>query len=77
MQLESLSPQGHALLALLGLMRHSMSPSGHYDGAIYDVSSKAQSQLFVSGLDYSEASAIYNFDDELQAIGWIAKAVAA
>ena len=77
MQLESLSPQGHALLALLGLMRHSMSPAGHYSGAAYDVAAKAQSALFVHGIEYPEASDLYRFEDELQAIGEIAKAVCA
>jgi hypothetical protein len=75
MQLESLSPQGHALLALLGLMRHSMSPAGRYSAAAYDVAAKAQSTLYVRGLEYPEASDLYRFEDELQAIGEIARAV--
>lgn len=77
MQLESLSPQGHALLALLGLMRHSMSPAGKYSGVAYEVASKAQSKLYVHGIEYPEASDLYRFEDELQAIGEIAKAVCA
>ena len=77
MQIETLSPQGHALLALLGLMHHGTMVAKPFDIDVFNVASKAQSRLYVEALDYPEARAIYNLDDELQAIGDIAKAVAA
>jgi hypothetical protein len=75
-RLETLSPQGHALLALLALMRHVAMPL--FDGNAFGVAADAHSKLYVNAFGAgTEGQDIYRFEDALQAIGDIAKAVCA